>query len=102
MISHGILPILLPNCTKFVLSLVATKKLSSDLESQHFQTFSAKRHKLKIGQRDGHGKSRNGHGKVMEKIFCQVCGNPAGVLSQYYNIPSPFISKSLIGDHAVH
>ena len=29
--------------------------------------FSAKCRKWKIGKRDGHGKSRNGHGKVMEK-----------------------------------
>ena len=56
--------------------LVTTKKLSSDLESLHFLMFSAKRHKFKIRERDGHGKSRNGHGKVMEKLFCQVCGNP--------------------------
>ena len=49
-----------------------TKKFSSDLESLHFPTFSAKHRKCKIGKRDGHGKSINGHGK----IFCQVCGNP--------------------------
>ena len=45
--------------------LVATKKLSSELESVHFLTFSANCRKFKIGERDGHG-----------KIFCQVCGNP--------------------------
>ena len=56
--------------------LVTTKKLSSDLESPHFLTFSVKRRECKIGKRNGHGKSRNGYGKVMEKIFCHVCGNP--------------------------
>ena len=49
--------------------LVTTKKLNSDLESPHFLTFSAKRSEFKIGERDGRGKSRNGHGKVMEKYF---------------------------------
>ena len=54
--------------------LVTTKKLSSELESLHFLTFSAKRCKFKIGERDGHGKSRNGHGKVMEKYFVKSTG----------------------------
>ena len=31
--------------------------------------FSEKRFKCKIGKRDGHGKLKNGHGKVMEKYF---------------------------------
>ena len=43
--------------------------LSSDLESLHFPMFSAKRCKCTIGKTDGHGKSRNGHEKVMEKYF---------------------------------
>ena len=30
---------------------------------------SVKRHKFKIRESDRHGKSRNGHGKVMEKYF---------------------------------
>ena len=46
---------------------VTAKKLSSDLESLHFLAFSAKRRKFKIGERDGHGKLKNGHEKVMEK-----------------------------------
>ena len=58
--------------------LVTTKKISSDLESPHFLTFSAKRCEFKIGDRDGHGKSRNGNGKVMEFFFGQVCRNPVG------------------------
>ena len=48
------------------------KKLSSNLESPHFLSFSTKCRECKIRKRDDHGKSRNGHGK----IFCQVCGNP--------------------------
>ena len=51
---------------------VTAKKLSSNLESPHFPMFSAQCCKCKIGKRHGHGKSRNGHGKM----FCQVCGNP--------------------------
>ena len=76
MISQGILQILPPNFTKFVYFFVTAKKLSSNLESLYFPTFSTKCRECKIGKRDGHGKSRNGHGKVMEKMFCQVCGNP--------------------------
>ena len=59
-------------CTK--IAFVATKKLRSDLESPHFLTFSAKCQEFKIGVRDGHGKSRNGHGKVMEKYFVKSVG----------------------------
>ena len=44
-----------------------TKKLSIDVESQHFLMFSVKCRKCKIEKRDGHEKLRNGHGKVMEK-----------------------------------
>ena len=54
-------------CPQFVCNLfflVTTKKLGSDLESQHFCKFSAKHCEFKIGVRDGHGKSRNGHGKI--------------------------------------
>ena len=52
------------------------KKLSSNLESPHFPTFSAKCRKCKFKKRNCHGKSRNGHGKVMEKYFV----NPVGTL----------------------
>ena len=48
---------------------VTAKKLSSNLESPHFPMFSAKCRECKIGKRDGHGKSRNGHGKVTDKYF---------------------------------
>ena len=47
----------------------ATKKLCIDVESPHFLTFSAKCHEGKIENRDGHGKLRNDHGKVMEKSW---------------------------------
>ena len=46
---------------------VTAKKLSSYLESLHFLMFAAKCRECTIGKRDGHGKSRNGHGKVMGK-----------------------------------
>ena len=36
--------------------------------------FSAKCRECKIRKRDGHGKSRNGHGKVMEKYFVKCVG----------------------------
>ena len=49
-------------------------KVSSNLESPHFPTFSAKRCEFKIGERDGHGKLRNGHRKVMEKYFVKSVG----------------------------
>ena len=47
---------------------------SLDLESPHFLTFSAKRGEFKIGGRDGHGKSGNGYGKVMDKYFVKSVG----------------------------
>ena len=71
MTSYGILQILPSNCIKFVF-FPTTKKLSVDVESPHFLTFSAKCCECKIGKRDGHGQSRNGHGKNV----CQVCANP--------------------------
>ena len=48
---------------------VTAKKVSSKLESPHFQMFSAKCRECKIRKRDGYGKSNNGHGKVMDKYF---------------------------------
>ena len=64
------LPIWPPICT----FLVVTKKLGSDQKSLHFRMFTAKRREFKIGERDGHGKSRNGHGKVMEKYIVKSVG----------------------------
>ena len=64
-ISQGLLPILPLNFTQFFLFyLVTGKKLSSNLESLHFLTFSSKCRECIIGKRDG-----------QEKICCQVCGN---------------------------
>ena len=34
--------------------------------------------KCKIGKRDGHGQSRNGHGKVIEKYFVKSVGTLQG------------------------
>ena len=53
---------------------VTTKKLSSDLESRYCPTFSAKCLECKFRKREGHGKSRNGHGKVMDKYFVKSVG----------------------------
>ena len=67
-------------CPRIVPNLyfvVTTKKLSSNLDNLQFPTFFAKRRKCKAGKRDGHGKSRNGHGKVMENILLSLwepCG----------------------------
>ena len=73
--SHGILPILPPDCTKFVV-FSTTKKLSIGLENLHCPMFPAKRHYCKIEKRDCHEKSRNSHGKVMEKYFVKSVGTP--------------------------
>ena len=72
--SHWILPILPQNYVKFLLFFVTTKKLSSNLESLHFSTFSAKCCECKIGKKDGYGKSRNGGGKVIDKYFVKCLG----------------------------
>ena len=69
MISHGILPVFQPNCTKFVFFWSPLKKERSDLKSLHFPTSSRKRRKF-----DGHGQSRNGHGKVIDKCLVKSGG----------------------------
>ena len=48
-------------------SLFTTKESRLDLESLHFPAFSAKHCECEIGKTDGHGKSRNGHEKVVGK-----------------------------------
>ena len=53
---------------------VTTMKLSRNLESLHFLTFSAKFHICEIGKRYGHRKLRNCHGKVMEKYSVKYVG----------------------------
>ena len=73
-ISHEILPILPLNCSKFVCIFSTTKKLIIDVESLNFPTFSAKHPECEIDKSDGHGKLRNGHGKVMEKYFVESVG----------------------------
>ena len=45
-----------PSLYLICIFLVTTKKLSSDLETLHFLTFSAKPRKFKIRERDGHRK----------------------------------------------
>ena len=51
-----------------------TEKLSNDVESPHFPTFSAKNTKFKTEKRDGHGKLKNGQEKGMEKYFVKSVG----------------------------
>ena len=63
-----------PKLCQICIFLASTKKLSSDLESPHFLTFSAKRRKCKIGKKYGNGKPRNRHGKVMEKYLFKSVG----------------------------
>ena len=63
-----------PNCYQICMFFVTVKKLSSNLESPHFPMFSAKCRECKFGKRNGHGNSRNGHGKVMEKYFVKYVG----------------------------
>ena len=66
LISHGILPILLQNVIEFVLfSFADIKKFSIGLESLHFRTFPRNVTNAEFEPRYGHGKLRNGHGKVM-------------------------------------
>ena len=62
-ISHGILPILPLNCTKCVRFM---PPLSINVGSPHFPP---KHQEGKLDERDGHGKLRNSHGKVMHKYF---------------------------------
>ena len=57
--------------------LATAKKLSINVESLHFPTFSTKRSECKIEKRDGHHSWKiktNAHGKVMEKHFVDSVG----------------------------
>ena len=92
-----------PKFDQICISFVTSKKLSSNLENPHFQTFSAKCRKFKIGKRDGHGKSRNGHGKIMETYFVKYMGtlftesSQYSILLSYYNndLIFPYIATCL-------
>ena len=46
----------------------------------------------KFEQRDGHGKWRNGHGKIMEIFFCKVCENPD--LKMTTNMPIVMVKQT--------
>ena len=62
---------------QFVLNfLITTKKLSSDLESLHFLIFSAKCHKFKIEERDGHGKLKKWSWKNILSSLWEPCCAP--------------------------
>ena len=62
------------------------QKFGIGLESLHFPTFFRKKGmNVKFAQRDGHGKSTNSHGKVIEKYFAKS----VGTLLHTFPIPSP-------------
>ena len=46
------------------------------LDRVHFLTFANKCHNAKFEKRDGHGKSRYCHGKIMEKRILQSVWEP--------------------------
>ena len=54
--------------------LAPTKKLSIHVEILRFQCFPQNAVNAKIDNRAGHGKLKNGCGKVMEKYFVQSLG----------------------------
>ena len=65
------LPILPPNCTKFIFFWVNSKKLSSDLESLHFPMFSQNAVNSKSGREmvmENHEWSWKSHGKKFVKF----------------------------------
>ena len=72
--SHGIL-LSIMEFHQFYLRIVPDLRILPSLrnsalinvESLHFPMLSTNRYKCKIEKRDGHGKLRNGHGKVMKK-----------------------------------
>ena len=55
----------------------------------YFRMFSTKRRELKIGERDGHGNSRNGHGKVMGKYFVKSVGTLSWSPVCFFSRPWP-------------
>ena len=66
-----------PKFYQIYMFFVTAKKLISNLESPHFPMFSTKCRECKFGKRDGRGKSRNVHGKVMDKSFVKYVGTLA-------------------------
>ena len=81
MTSRGVLTILSANSSTCVLFLLILRNLLLIQKVHIFLTFpqNAANANAKFEQRDGHGKSRNGHGKVMEQILqglwepCREC-----------------------------
>ena len=67
------------NCTKFVCFLLPLKKLSIDVESPHFLTFSAKCREYKSYKLYY---TRDGYGKEMEKYFVKCVGTLFPIYSQ--------------------
>ena len=60
-----------PELYQICIFFVTIKKLSRDLESLHFPRFSAKHRECKNGEER---KSRNCHGKIMEKYLFKSVG----------------------------
>ena len=72
-ISHRIFPNLALNCTKLVPFLLLKHQIKVSVFCLRMPQTVVK---AIFEQRDGHGKSGNIHRKVMNKMFCKVCGNP--------------------------
>ena len=58
-----------PGLFQICISFATSKKLGIDLESPHCLTLCAKCCGFKMERKDGHGKSRNGHGKLLGHIY---------------------------------
>ena len=80
--------------------MVASKKLSSDLESLIFRCFPQNVASSKSGRKmpDGHGKSRNGHGKVMDKYSVKSVGALIKKKQNSYIMCIDLV-RLLLGDH---
>ena len=63
-----------PELYEICMYFATTEKFRICVESPYFPMFSAKCCDCKIEQGDGHGKLRNGHGKVIEKYFVKYVG----------------------------
>ena len=73
MISHGILTILPPDCTKFVRYLPLLRNLRADVESQRFLVNAKSRREMVVENQEMVMKKSL---KSRGQIFGQVSGNP--------------------------
>ena len=63
-----------PELYQICIYFANTMKVNINVGSPHFLMFSANYWECKIVKKDGHGKLRNDHGKVMEKYFVKSMG----------------------------